>query len=76
MIIADLDMLEDLCDESSVIGGFGSFRGNFAQARGFAGALGENTYTRVSAYTLTTPNLAAARGQSVAASTNDNDEIP
>lgn len=75
MIIADLDMLEDLCDESSVIGGFGRFRGNFAQAEGVAVALGENTYTRVSAFTLTTPNAARATGESVSVATNDNDEI-
>ncbi len=76
MIISDLDMLEDLYDQSSVVGGFGRSRGSFAQARGFAGALGENTYTRVSAFTLTTPNAARARGESVAAATNDNDEVP
>ena len=74
MIISDLDILEDLCDESSVIGGFRKFRGSLAKAEGAAIAVGENTYTSVSGFTLTTPNAAKATVKSVSVATNDNDD--
>ena len=76
MNISDLDMLEDLDNQSAVVVGFGRSRGSFARTRGVAFARGENTYTKVSALTYTTPDIAWARGRSIAAATNDNNETP